>query len=123
MARWPAEREERLRILWDAGFSLASIGGALGVSERAVRHKCSAFGLRRHVSVRWPLDRERQLIQLWRQGLSATVIGETLGVSKNAVLGKIDRLRFSAGAVYPALRAKPSADYVEFHRERSREIA
>lgn len=122
MARWPAEREERLRILWDAGVSLASIGGALGVSERAVRHKCSAFGLRRHVSVRWPLDRE-----LWRQGLSATVIGETLGVSKNAVLGKIDRLRFSEGAVYPALRAKPSADYVEFHevarRERSREIA
>jgi GcrA cell cycle regulator len=42
---WPEEREQRLRVLWDEGLSITTIGRRLGVSRNAVTGKARRLDL------------------------------------------------------------------------------
>lgn len=46
---------------------------------------------------KWPEERTEKMLSLWAEGLSASQIGREMGISRNAVIGKLHRLRGSAG--------------------------
>lgn len=120
---WDADRDKRLRALWDEGLSCAIIADRFGDCTRnSVIGRCHRLGLKRPdhpnttrrntpkpvasppaPSVRtdlWPADRVARLRKMHAEGLSFSEMAAKLGdgLTRNAVLARAHRMGLRRGA-------------------------
>lgn len=120
---WDADRDKRLRALWDEGLSCAIIADRFGDCTRnSVIGRCHRLGLKRHdhpnttrrntpkpvappppPSVRtdlWPAERVARLRKMHAEGLSFSEMAAKLGdgLTRNAVLARAHRMGLRRGA-------------------------
>lgn len=69
MRGWPAERQERLRALVNAGVSDGVIAGAFNVAEDTIKEVRRRLGIRRGPTHRaWTADEDATLFRIYSQG-------------------------------------------------------
>jgi hypothetical protein len=93
--RWTPENDQKLRSLYDAGYTLPSVAHEFGISFWAARARARRIGVAirpRGNPIIWTPEMDAALRQLRADGVGLAATGQALGVCNSAVKRRVQAL-------------------------------